>query len=266
MKSFSEIDYSILDIRSVNRYLFYPRGGEPIPPSSDQVKTILIPVEEKVIVGGKCHIVDRSAPNILFFHGNGEIVSDYDDFASFFLEVGFNFLPVDYRGYGFSTGIPFVTAMMRDCHIIFRHVADWLFREGMYAPLVVMGRSLGSASALEIASHYGEKLGGMIIDSGFAYTGPLLENLGLDISAIGFIEENGLKNLSKISRFHKPALIVHGENDEIIDVSEARKLYESCPAEEKRLLVIPFAGHNDLFINGRKAYQESLDWLKGILV
>jgi len=265
-KTLPESNYPALDIRAVNRYLFYPRGGEPVPPSSGQVKTIMVPVEEGVIVGGKCHIVDRCAPNILFFHGNGEIVSDYDDFAPFFLDIGFNFIPVDYRGYGFSTGFPSVTSMMRDGHVIFNHVADWLVQEGMPGPLVVMGRSLGSASALEIAGHYEEQLGGLIIDSGFAYTGPLLENLGLDTVAIGFVEENGLQNLSKISRFHKPTLVVHGENDEIIDVTEARKLYETCPAAEKKLLVIHSAGHNDLFIIGQDLYRESLAWLKNVLM
>jgi len=265
IKAFSELNYPTLDTRAVNRYLFYPRGGEPIPSSSDWVKTILIPVTEGAIVGGKCHIADRSVPNILFFHGNGEIVSDYDDWAPFFLGAGFNFIPVDYRGYGFSTGIPSVTSMMRDCHVVFTYVKDWLACEGMHGPMVIMGRSLGSASALEIAQHYDEQVGGMIIDSGFAYTGPLLENLGLDPAAIGFIEENGLRNLHKMRRFSKPTLILHGENDEVIDVTEARKLYESCPAGEKRLIVIPFAGHNDLFINGRTAYRESLAWLKGML-
>jgi len=265
-KTVPETNYATLDTRAVNRYLFYPRGGEPVPASTGSVRTILVPVEERVIVGGRCHIASRNAPNILFFHGNGEIVSDYDDFAPFFLNTGFNFIPVDYRGYGFSTGFPSVTSMMRDCHVVFSHVADWLVQEGMYAHLVVMGRSLGSASALEIAGHYEERLGGLIIDSGFVYTGPLLENLGLDTAAIGFVEENGLQNLSKISRFHKPTLVVHGENDEIIDVTEARKLYEICPAAEKKLLVIRSAGHNDLFIIGQDLYRESLAWLKNILM
>jgi len=265
-KTVPETNYAALDTRAVNRFLFYPRGGEPVPASTGSVRTILVPVEERVIVGGKCHISNRNAPNILFFHGNGEIVSDYDDFTPFFLNIGFNFIPVDYRGYGFSTGFPSVTSMMRDCHVIFSHVEEWLENERMSGPLVVMGRSLGSASALEIAGHYEQRLGGLIIDSGFACTGPLLEHLGLDTAAIQFAEENGLRNLSKISRFHKPALVVHGEDDEIIDVSEARKLYETCPAEEKRLLVIRSAGHNDLFIIGRDLYRESLGWLKNVLM
>lgn len=265
MKKMSPINYPVLDTRAVNMYLFYPRGGEQIPPSDDHVRTILIPVDENVAVGGRCHIVHQDAPNVLYFHGNGEIVSDYDDFAHFFLDLGFNFIPVDYRGYGFSSGSPSVSSMMRDCHAVFNYIKDWLREGEMRGSLLVMGRSLGSASVLEIACHYEELIAGMILDSGFAYTGPLLEVLGLNPETLGFREEDGLRNLDKIKQFHKPMLIIHGENDEIIDVTEGRKLYESCPSEIKRLLVIPRAGHNDLFVYGLDAYLESLSWIKGIL-
>ena len=117
MKNLYSINYPALDTRAVNRFLFYPRGGEEIPTSTEGIKTILIPVDENVAVGGRCHIVHRDAPNILYFHGNGEIVSDYDDFAPLFLDLEFNFIPIDYRGYGFSTGSPSVNSMMRDCHV-----------------------------------------------------------------------------------------------------------------------------------------------------
>jgi pimeloyl-ACP methyl ester carboxylesterase len=266
-KNLDEINYPILNTRAVNRYLFYPRGGEPVPPSTERIKTLLIPVEENVEIGARCHFIHKEAPNILYFHGNGEIVSDYDDFAPLFLDLGFNFIPVDYRGYGFSSGSPSVTSMMRDCHVVLNYVQDWLLTREMRGPLLIMGRSLGSASVLELACHYEDVIGGMILDSGFAYTGPLLENLGLNSESIGFQEDDGFRNLQKIGRFHQPTLIIHGENDEIINVTEAKKLYESCPcpSEKKRLLVISRAGHNDLFSYGLDAYLEFMSWIKGAL-
>jgi pimeloyl-ACP methyl ester carboxylesterase len=264
-ENYEEINYHTLNTRAVNRYLFYPRGGESVPASTDQIKTILIPIEENVVIGARCHVIHKEAPNILFFHGNGEIVSDYDDFAPLFLDLGFNFIPVDYRGYGFSSGSPSVISMMGDCHIVFNYVRDWLRDRGIHGSLLVMGRSLGSASALEIASNYEDAIGGMILDSGFAYTGSLLENLGLNSESIGFQEEDGFRNLQKIKIFHQPTLIIHGENDEIIDVTDGRKLFDSCPSNTKRLLVIPRAGHNDLFAYGLDAYLESLTWMRGVL-
>ncbi|MCK7515883.1 MAG: lysophospholipase [Desulfobacterales bacterium] len=85
--------------------------------------------------------------NILFFHGNGEIVDDYDDLGPFYNRLGINFLAVDYRGYGNSTGKPTTSAMLADCHVIFKFVNDWLREKGYTGALIVMGRSLGSASA-----------------------------------------------------------------------------------------------------------------------
>jgi len=263
LKNLDEINYPILDVRAVNRFLFYPRGGEPIPPSTEHVKTIIIPVEENIIIGARCHVNSKNAPNILFFHGNGEIISDYDDFAPLFLELGFNFIPVDYRGYGFSMGSPSVTSMMRDCHAVFGYIKDWLLTEQMSGPLLVMGRSLGSASALELAGNYENHIAGLILDSGFAHTRPLLENLGLDQDAIGFREEDGFGNLQKIKGYQKPTLIIHGDNDEIIAVSEGRELYETCPSRVKKLLIIPGAGHNDLLMYGLQDYLASLTWIRG---
>lgn len=265
MINLAEIQFPVLDIRAVNRFLFYPRGGEEIPPSTEHIKTILISVEENIIIGARCHLVNKEAPNILFFHGNGEIVSDYDDFSPLFLDLGFNFIPVDYRGYGFSTGSPSVTSMMRDCHVVFKYVTEWLVAEEMKGPLLVMGRSLGSASALELAANYEDQISGLILDSGFAHTAPLLENLGLNLDSICFREEDGFRNLYKISRFHQPTLIIHGDNDDIIAVTEGRELHETCPSQVKQLLIIPGAGHNDLLMYGLDDYLASMAWIKGAL-
>ena len=255
-------DDAFLDSRAINRYLFYPRGGEVLPDDKEKVKTILIQVDDNVRIGGKCHIAHRHAPNILFFHGNGEIVSDYDEIAMLYLSIGFNFIPFDYRGYGYSTGIPSVRTMLKDAHAILHAVVSWLQDREMKGALVVMGRSLGSASALEIASSYKTGAAGLILDSAFAYTLPLLENLGMNVEALDFGEQDGFRNLEKISIYEGPTLFIHGDNDEIIAYTEAKKLHDSCPAAEKKLYLVPGAGHNDLLFLGERIYRDALTWLK----
>jgi pimeloyl-ACP methyl ester carboxylesterase len=107
--------------------------------------------------------------------------------------MGINFLPVDYRGYGCSTGRPTVTAMMRDCHVIFEFVKQWLEKNRYTGSFIVMGRSLGSASALELAANYKDRIDALIIESGFAHAGPLLQLLGANPAIPGFdkVEEFG---------------------------------------------------------------------------
>ena len=44
--------------------------------------------------------------SLLFFHGNGEVVSDYDGLAGAFTALGGEMIVCDYRGYGKSEGHP----------------------------------------------------------------------------------------------------------------------------------------------------------------
>ena len=257
----SQIDYSHLDRPEILHFLFHPRGeyyGTEKPPNATDV---LIPVEDNVVVGGRFHVAQQAAPSLLFFHGNGEIVADYDEMGPLYNRMGINFLAVDYRGYGRSTGSPTITAMMRDCHEIFEFSVKWLKDKGCTGPIIAMGRSLGSASALELASHYRDRMSGLIIESGFAFAAPLLRLLGINPDAIGFKEEEGFRNLDKIRTWDKPALIIHAELDQIIPLSEGEALYHACPSSEKTLLKIPSADHNDIFVRGLREYLREVEAL-----
>ena len=180
--------------------LFHPRREWRPEGASAPGEELLIPVEENVVVGARFHAAGKNDPVLLFFHGNGEIVADYDEMAPVYIRMGINFLPVDYRGYGRSTGTPTITNMMADCRRILDYTGKLLNDRGFKGPLIVMGRSLGSASALELAARYEDRIAGLIIESGFARTGPLLRLLGVNLGAIGFAEDSGIENVRKIRR------------------------------------------------------------------
>lgn len=261
----SKTDYSIFDRPEIISFLFYPRKEGFFSRSEDREDDILIPVGEDAVIGARFHGAGTSAPTILFFHGNGEIVSDYDDLGPLYVRLGANFLPVDYRGYGRSTGSPTVSAMMGDCHTIFTYVRNWLKEKGHSGPLIVMGRSLGSISALELASHYGDQIDGLIIESGLAYAIPLLQLLGIDAGYLGISEEDGFSNIEKIQTFPKSTLIIHAQYDHIIPFSDGEALFAASPASDKRFLMIPDANHNDIFARGLTDYMNAIsDFLKDI--
>jgi fermentation-respiration switch protein FrsA (DUF1100 family) len=274
MIDISKIDYSALDRPEVLLYLFHPRpeprpwkapGAGPAELIPDQ-KDHLIAVEKEIVIGARFHMAQKSGCNILFFHGNGEIVADYDDFAPIFNRMGINFLAADYRGYGQSTGKPTVTGMMRDCHVIFDYVQNWLQKNNYPGPLVLMGRSLGSASVLELAAHYQDHLDALVVESGFAYASPLLRLLGIDPQALGFEEEAGFRNIDKIRQFEKPTLIIHAEFDHIIPLSDGTALFEASPSKNKTMLEIPDANHNDIFMRGMNEYMTALRQLADSLM
>jgi len=251
-------DYTILDRPEVLSALFHPRKEPVLRKTPDSAQEVAIEVAAGVFIGGCFHMTAPEAPNILFFHGNGEIVADYDDLGTFYNRLGINFMPVDYRGYGRSDGSPTVAAMMQDSPRIMEFIIHWLDEKGYTGPLVLMGRSLGSTSALELAATCNDAIAGLIIESGFAYTAPLMQILGIDPKRIGFDENKGFANLDKIGRWQRPLLIIHAEFDHIIPFSDGQALYDHCPSQNKRLLKIPGANHNDIFARGLEAYMSAV--------
>lgn len=249
----NKCDYSVLDQPHILQFLFHPRADFQ-PPAQGLSEDIIIPVADGVQIGARLHNAQKNHPLILFFHGNGEVVSDYDDIGPVFSESGINFLVVDYRGYGTSTGSPTVSGMMQDSHNIFNFIKKWRKESDFTGPVVIMGRSLGSASALEIAVNYQDDIDGVIIESGFAYAEPLLRLLGADLGTEPFDETRGINNIGKIERVMKPALIIHAEYDHIIPYSDGETLYRLCGAARKSLIRIDGADHNSIFYFGGKKY------------
>jgi pimeloyl-ACP methyl ester carboxylesterase len=261
MPDISNIDYAILDRPEILMFLFHPRPEWSGGSRMEGVEDLLIPVEKDTALGCRMHIAGKGAPTILFFHGNGEIVADYDEMGPLYNRIGVNFMPVDYRGYGRSTGNPTITSMMRDCHVVFNFAQEWLEEKGFSGSFILMGRSLGSASVLELAYHYQGRFDGLIVESGFAYARPLFELLGVNTAALGFEEEAGFRNIDKIRNFGKPTLIIHAERDHIIPFSDGKALYDACQSADKVLLKIPGANHNDIFLRGISEYMEAVKTL-----
>ncbi|MDA0576555.1 MAG: alpha/beta fold hydrolase [Verrucomicrobia bacterium] len=240
-----------LDHPAIRGIVFHPRP-DPTPPDSARDLHIAV---DGASLGARFHPADSpDAPLILFFHGNGEIASDYNDIAPMYNHLGMSFLAVDFRGYGRSTGTPTLATLLDDARAVWDALPSLCSGHGLKpARTYVMGRSLGSASALEIGIHAGDALAGLIIESGFAYSLQLISRLG----GVAFDTDNGhggLAHITKIARISVPTLILHGADDWIIPVADARALHTYAGAKLKRLVIIPGAGHNDLLVTGPHDY------------
>ena len=258
MIDLTKINYPEVDRPEIRMLLFHPRPEWASPESVPGCHDVAVPLEEGLTLGAKFHLTEAGAPAILFFHGNGEIAADYNDLGQLYRRMGMHFLVFDYRGYGRSGGSPTITNMMRDCHGVFEYTRRFLSEQRFTGPLIVMGRSLGSAPALELASTYANEVSGLIIESGFAFTQPLLELFGFSMEKLGISEQDAFRNIEKIRAVEKPCLIIHGERDQLIPFAEGRALFDACKAKKKRLLMIQGADHNDLFYRGIEEYLQAV--------
>lgn len=246
--------HPMLDQPEVLRVLFYPRREYPFTSEPPGAHPVAVEVEPGINVGGRLYVAGPEAPAILFFHGNGEIAADYDEIAPLYTRLGITLLVADYRGYGTSGGTPTGSNLLTDAVTVFDAVDD-IFEDHRLTPsrLYVMGRSLGSAAAIDVAVHAGERLAGLIIESGGWDAVALLARLGVRVQG-GEENRDGFGNRAKIGRITIPTLIIHGENDLLIPPTDGRELYRASGAQDKQLVLIPGAGHNDLIIVGMAQY------------
>jgi len=241
---------NLLDNPLITSMMFYPRKDSPGGSSAPSAVDGTIPVESDVVLGYRYFPHGGDGPTVLFFHGNGEIASDYDGIALEFHKIGAALLVVDYRGYGWSTGQPRGSQLMDDVEPIHKALPGIFKNE---KPLYVMGRSLGSASAIHYAHKHPEQFKGIIIESGFAHSPKLLATLGVPASLLGNIPDP-IGNVSKMQEIDLPLLVIHGEKDTLIPVRNEQELFDASPSAHKNFLQIPNAGHNDLLYIGLPDY------------
>ena len=256
--------YEKLDQPEALAYIFHPQQSakSALPLNATDVD---IEVEENVTLGCRFYGSALDAPTILFFHGNGETVSDYDEIASHYNAHGLNLFMTTYRGYGWSSGTPTVSAMFTDAEKILLYAKAWLKEHNYTAPLFVMGRSLGSASVIDLTKNHEDDIKAMIIESGFGDTLPLARSIGIDVEASGLTEDDCFNNCKKMSDVTRPTMIIHGSRDSLIPASEAEKLQSFCGARSKQFQIIPGAEHNtmietagDLYFQTIKSYIDTL--------
>jgi len=98
---------------------------------------------------------------VLFCHGNGGNVANWaDELRVLHDRVGVTAMLFDYRGYGRSDGVPTEEGVLADARAARRWLAN---RVGIpESEIVVMGRSLGGAVAVDLAT---DGARGLIIES-----------------------------------------------------------------------------------------------------
>jgi len=248
-------NYSLIDQPSTLMYIFYPREDSTLCP--ENAFDLLAPVDDHVSIHCRFYIGNQKWPWILFFHGNGEVVSDYDEIAPLYHQRRFNLIVADYRGYGNSNGVPTLTDLVQDAHAILREIKKELSKRGLRSDLWIMGRSLGSISAFELAYRYQDAIRGLIIESGFPSVVRIIMHLGVPIHEVN-LEKIDQECLEMIHKIFIPTLIIHGERDTLVPLREAKDIFNHLGTDKKELLIIPSANHNDIMLVGFQKYFDAI--------
>jgi len=250
-------DLSALERPEVLTYLFPPgREQRTGPPSGAQ--DLFATVDPGVRVGVRFFPSEPQAPHVILFQGPGQTTGDYEAIGPNYNRHGMSLLVTDYRGCGLSAGSPTVSCLLADARTVFAEMDRRLAGEGRSGPRIVMGRALGSAPALEVASCFGQKVEGLILESPFAWTVPYLKRLGVTTDTLGICEGMGFANPHKIRSTGMPTLIIHGAKDEVIPSSEGETLLAYSNSRRKQFLLATGCGHFDIVQRYGDTYFQTL--------
>ncbi len=184
---------------------------------------------------------------LLFTHGNAEDLGDDLPWLEQLRAHGFAVFAIDYHGYGTSEGTPSEKALYMDEDAAYDYLTNTLHVAP--ANILVLGRSVGAAPAVDLASR--RPVGGLIVRSGFVSAFRVLTRIPL-------VPWDKFRNRDKIRRVHCPVLIIHGDRDSVIPFWHGRALYDAAP-EPKKFIAVPGADHNDLeFVAGDRFFK----WLQ----
>jgi alpha-beta hydrolase superfamily lysophospholipase len=233
---------SLLDHPVIARTIFFPRPDfSPPPPDA---RDVMLEVERGVHLHARVHDAPGAVAVVVLFHGNGEVVSDYDATATRFAQAGGALAVVDFRGYGRSEGEPSLRHLVGDARPAFEGLVGDLRRAGDARPIVVMGRSLGSACAVEVARAVPELVSGLVFESGFSDLTGVARRRGVTVEQVAEEDLEVLCPLRKLARSRTALLVLHGAEDSLIVPEEGRAAFEASVAEDKRFVLVPGRGHN----------------------
>lgn len=181
-------------------------------------------------------------PVLLYFHGNSQNISYREYMIRLCQLMQINILLVDYRGYGRSDGKASCRNILRDARVSM----DFLLETHKEERIYVWGESLGGTPACYIASKY-PKIAGLILFSTFASFHQLMEgadtmkkyltyNLARLVTNDIDYYTNNLGMVSHINRV--PVMVLHSKEDTLIPYSNARRLFNSIPHENKKFVTI----------------------------
>jgi len=244
-------DYSALDKPEVLPFFFYPRKGLSSPPPG--ARDHIVSVDNDVSIACRFYFNGFRSPSILSFHGFSEIASDYDHVAPIYHNLGINLFVADYRGYGCSGGTPTFSNMVADAHHLFEAFQQLLLGDGHTGNVFLMGRSLGSVPAIELAACYEERIAGLILEGAVASMVKLVTVMGFAQDFLG-IRDLAFPNIYKIRAVRAPILFLHGESDTLIPLADTQELFDNAATEDKRIVVVPEADHNDMISLGADLY------------
>lgn len=177
------------------------------------------------------------APHLLIFHGNAGNALDRLYFIRLAEALGMEGVLLEYPGYGARPGEISEAALVAAG----REALERLAPEG---PVVILGESLGSGVAVQVAAAEPAAVRGLLLVTPYARMSDLGAEAYLWLP-VRWLMRDRWDSAAAIGRYPGPVALLLAGRDEVVGPAQGRALAAACRGPVK-VWIQPEAGHNTL--------------------
>lgn len=239
---FAAVAYALIvaGARLLHRRVLYQPPSDPPGDVPEGAVVLTATAADGVAVNALEFAAAKPSRTIVHFHGNAETAEANAFLAREMKKRGFSMILVEYRGYGRSrTAAPNEEGLYLDAAA----VLDLLATRGVGPERIVLwGQSLGTGVAAEMAKRgRGSRL---------ALVAPFTSTVDMAARVVPFLPSSlvmvdRFDTLSKAPSITSPALVVHGDIDDVIPFEQGEKVSRALP--HATFLKVPEGRHDNLY-------------------
>jgi pimeloyl-ACP methyl ester carboxylesterase len=211
--------------------IYFPVPERRAAPPAEPIR---LPVDGAVLKIWR--VANAEGPALIYFGGNAEDVgASVGEFSAVLPRYSLYF--VNYRGYGGSTGRPSERSLVADALELF----DTL--HASHARIAVVGRSLGSAVAVQLAA--ARPVAGLVLVTPFD-SAVQIGRAVLPWLPISLLLRDRYDSVARAPSIKAPTLVLIAAQDEVIARQHSEALVAALPPAATETLTVRGAGHNDI--------------------
>jgi len=178
----------------------------------------------------------KSQKIILYFHGNAGNLGDRAPKFETFANGGFGVMAISYRGYFGSNGKPSEAGLINDARAAFKYLLDLGY---LPKDIILYGESLGSGVAVQMASKF--DVAALVLEAPYSSIVSVAKQSYWFVP-VSLILKDKFESIKFAPKINAPTLVIHGNFDRIVSISEGKKLYQEIKVK-KKFIEVQGAGH-----------------------